>query len=49
MIVRIVAVQVRQSHYVGDVAELEHLLGKGFEIKAATAMGDFILYTLVRA
>lgn len=45
--VRIVAVQVRQSFYVGDVVELESLLQKGYEIVASTAMGDYILYTLV--
>lgn len=45
--VRIVAVEVRQSHYVGDVKELEKLIDAGYEIVASTAMGDHILYTLV--
>lgn len=46
--VRLVSVQIRQSHYVGDVAELESLIEKGYEIKTATSHGDFIIYTLVR-
>lgn len=46
--VRIVAVKVRQSFYVGDVKELERLIEKGYEVVAATAFGDdTILYTLV--
>ncbi len=45
--VRIVSVQARQSHYVGDVAELEDLIRQGFEIVACAAMGDHLLYTLV--
>lgn len=46
--VRIVSVQTRNSHYVGDVAELEYHLGNGFKIAACAAMGEFLLYTLVR-
>ena len=47
MKVRLVAVQVRQSHYVGDLKEVEHLLSKGYKIVASAAMGDHIIYTLV--
>ena len=47
MRVRIVAVQVRQSFYVGDLKEVEHLLDKGYEIASSCAFGDYILYTLV--
>lgn len=45
--VRIVAVHVRQSFYVGDLAEIEHLLKKGYKIVSSCAMADHILYTLV--
>ncbi len=48
MRIRLVAVQVRQSYYVGDVAELETLLSKGYKIVSSCAMGDNIIYTLVR-
>lgn len=46
--VRIVSVQTRNSHFVGDIVELEYLLSKGFKIVACAAMGDYLLYTLVR-
>lgn len=48
MRVRLVAVAVRQSYYVGDVAELENLLSRGYRIVSSCAMGDNIIYTLVR-
>lgn len=48
MMVRIVAVETRQSHYVGDVAELEGLLRQGYKIRACAAMGTHLLYTLVK-
>jgi hypothetical protein len=47
--VRLVAIEVRQSHYVGDVKELERLIDDGYEIVASTAMGDHIIFTLVRS
>jgi hypothetical protein len=47
--IRLVTVEVRQSFYVGDVKELEHLLQKGYEIVACAAMGESkLIYTLVR-
>lgn len=49
MKVRMVSVHTRNSHYVGDVAELEKLLEEGYEIVACAAMGDYLIYTLVRS
>jgi hypothetical protein len=46
--IRLIVVEVRQSHYVGDVKELESLIGKGYEIVACAALGENkLIYTLV--
>lgn len=45
--VRMVTVEARQSHYVGDVRELEELISKGWEIVAAVSIKHHIVFTLV--
>lgn len=45
--VRLVSVETRNSHYVGDTVELEHLILQGYKIVACAAMGNHLIYTLV--
>jgi hypothetical protein len=47
--VRFVTVKIQESFYVGASAELEALIGRGYEIVTSCAIrSDTILFTLVR-